>query len=86
MADDAMRKAIIAYIIKEYIDDEDEAADLDASTELIASGLIDSFSITSIRNWLEKTYDVKIPDELGTTENFATVDKIVAVVNAQKAG
>ena len=81
---DEMRKEIIGYIIKEYIDDEDEAEDLTADTELISSGLIDSFSITSIRNWLESKYSVKIPDELGTTDNFSTVDKIVALVSAQK--
>ncbi len=81
---DAMQREIIEYVIGEYIDDEDEAEDLDASTELITSGLIDSFSITSIRNWLETKYGVKIPDDLGTTDNFATIGKIAALVASRQ--
>lgn len=79
-----MQDKIRKFIIDEYIDDEDEAEDVDATTALIGSGLIDSFSIVAIRNWLEKTYDVKIPDELGTKDNFASIDTIIDLVEQQK--
>ena len=87
MADDAtMRQQVLAFIKKEYVEDEEEAEDLDESTKLMDSGLIDSFSITSIRDWLERTFSVKIPDELGTVANFQTVASIVALVKSRQAG
>ena len=86
MSEEQMRDKVLAYIKREYIEDEDEAEDLEADTPLIESGLIDSFSITSIRDWLERTFEIKIPDEQGTVDNFASVNAIISLVQARRQG
>lgn len=77
-----MKDDIIEYIMDEYVEEDDVEIKEDSS--LIKEGIIDSFSIVALRNWLQKEYDITIPDEMGTVENFETVNKIIELVNARK--
>ena len=77
-----MKDEIIEYIEDEYVEEDD--VELDENTSLIKGGIIDSFSIVALRNWLQKTYAITIPDDQGTVENFETVTKIIELVNARK--
>ena len=81
-----MRETILSYIKKEYLDD-DEADDmtLDEHTPLISSGIVDSFSMVSLKRFLEKTYEVKLPDEEATPQAFDTVTTIIELVNRHLA-
>jgi len=55
-----MKDMILDYIKKEYLD-EDEADDmtLDEHTPLISSGIVDSFSMVSLKRFLEKKYEIR---------------------------
>ena len=77
-----MKDMILSYIKKEYLD-EDEADDmtLDEHTPLISSGIVDSFSMVSLKRFLEKKYEVKLPDEEATPQAFDTVTTIIELVN-----
>ena len=81
-----MKDTILSYIKKEYLDD-DEADDmtLDEHTPLISSGIVDSFSMVSLKRFLEKKYEVKLPDEEATPQAFDTVTTIIELVNRQLA-
>jgi len=81
-----MKDMILSYIKKEYLD-EDEAEDmtLDEHTPLISSGIVDSFSMVSLKRFLEKKYDVKLPDEEATPQAFDTVTSIIELVNKHQA-
>ncbi len=81
-----MQDAILEYIKKEYLD-EDEADDmqLDENTPLISSGIVDSFSMVSLKRFLEKKYEVRLPDEEATPQAFDTVTSIIALVNKHLA-
>jgi D-alanine--poly(phosphoribitol) ligase subunit 2 len=81
-----VKETILAYIKKEYLD-EDEADDLaiDENTPLISSGIVDSFSMVSLKRFLEKQYAVKLPDEEATPQAFDTVTSIIALVNKHLA-
>jgi len=81
-----MKETIIEYIKKEYLD-EDEADDmtLDENTPLISSGIVDSFSMVSLKRFLEKKYGVMLPDEEATPQAFDTVTGIIALVNRHLA-
>ena len=73
------KKAILEYVIKEYLeDDEDEEITYD--TELISGGIVDSFSMVSLKRFLENKYDIQIPDADASPEAFDSVDKIAALV------
>ena len=74
-----MQKTVLEYVTSEYLDeDEDEAIDVD--TPLISSGIVDSFSMVSLKVFLEKKYGVQIPDTKATPEAFDSVRKICDVV------
>lgn len=79
MAEDR-KKLIIDYVIEEYLD-EDSTEEIDENTPLISSGIVDSFSMVSLKMFLEKKFQVKIPDEKATTEAFDTVNNIMALLN-----
>jgi acyl carrier protein len=81
-----MKEMILDYIKKEYLD-EDEADDmtLDEHTPLISSGIVDSFSMVSLKRFLEKKYEIRLPDEEATPQAFDTVTTIMALVNKHLA-
>ncbi len=74
-----MKEELIAYIMKEFVEDPDQ--EIDETTLLISSGLIDSLSIVSLVAFIDKKFGVKIPDEKGTVENFETINKIIKIIN-----
>ncbi len=70
------KKSIIDYVKKEYLEEEDEQ-EVDENTPLISSGIVDSFSMVSLKMFLEKKFGVKIPDEKATTKAFDSVNNIM---------
>ena len=82
-----MEKVILEYIRNEYLDDdEDDDIDLDVSTPLITSGIVDSFSMVSLKRFIEKKYGISVPDEEASAEAFDTVTSIVALVKKHQGG
>jgi acyl carrier protein len=80
---DEMREKIIEFIRDEYV--EDESMEITDSTPLITSGLVDSFSMVSLKMYLEEEYGIQMSDAEATTEAFDTVSAIMALVK-QKLG
>ena len=76
---DDLKKAILDYIRREYLEEGDER-ELKTDTPLITGGIVDSFSMVSLKRFLERKYAVKIPDAVATPEAFNTVDSIVELV------
>ena len=67
---------IIDYVKKEFLD-EDSDMEVTESTPLISSGIVDSFSMVSLKTFLEKKYKISIPDDKATPEAFDSVNKIM---------
>ncbi len=82
MSDD-MREKIIEYIYDEYV--EDDSMEIGDDTPLISSGLVDSFSMVSLKMFLEEEYDIKMTDEEASTEAFDTVARILDLVKRKLA-
>jgi acyl carrier protein len=76
--DEALKKIILDYIRKEFVEDDD--TEVTETTKFISSGLVDSFSMVSLKTFLEKKYQCKLPDEEATPEAFDTVEGIIALV------
>jgi acyl carrier protein/D-alanine--poly(phosphoribitol) ligase subunit 2 len=76
-----MKDTILDYVRKEYLDEEEaEDMKLDENTPLISSGIVDSFSMVSLKRFLEKKYSISIPDDEATPEAFDSVNRIVELV------
>lgn len=79
-----MKKAVLEYVVDEYIEEDDDV-EVDYNTPLISSGIVDSFSMVSLKAFLEKKYKISLPDSEATPEAFDTVNKIVALVRKHQA-
>jgi acyl carrier protein/D-alanine--poly(phosphoribitol) ligase subunit 2 len=78
MAED-LKDGVLEYIKNEYLDEDDET-ELTCETPLISSGVVDSFSMISLKVFLEKKFNIQIPDTKATPEAFDTVNSIAALV------
>ena len=82
---DDLEQVILAYVKKEYVDEDDDR-EVTPTTPLISGGIVDSFSMVSLKRFLERKYDIQIPDADASTAAFDTVQKIVTLVERfQKA-
>jgi acyl carrier protein len=80
-----VKDMILDYIKNEYLDeDEADEVQLDENTPLISSGIVDSFSMVSLKRFLEKKYGISIPDDQATPEAFNTVNNIIELVHRFK--
>ena len=73
-----MKEVIREYVVKEYVEDDTE---INFDTPLISGGIVDSFSMVSLKRFLENKYKISIPDDKATPEAFDSVNRIVKLVN-----
>jgi len=73
------KQMIIDYIKKEFLEEDDEM-EVKEDTPLITSGIVDSFSMVSLKTFLEKKYKIQIPDAKATPEAFDTVNNIISLL------
>ena len=74
-----MHETILEYVIEEYVDEDDDI-EVNPDTPLISSGIVDSFSMVSLKVFLEKMYKISLPDNEATPEAFDTVNSICELV------
>ena len=49
---DDLKKTILDYVVHEYLEEDDD--EITTDTELISGGIVDSFSMVSLKRFLEK--------------------------------
>ncbi|MGB7294578.1 MAG: acyl carrier protein [Candidatus Aminicenantales bacterium] len=75
---EALKDVILEYVTKEYLEDDSEP--LNCDTPLVSGGIVDSFSMVSLKRFLENRYDIQIPDDRATPDAFDSVNKIATLV------
>lgn len=73
-----MKDVVLQYVIDEYMEEDDDEITYDSP--LISGGIVDSFSMVSLKRFLENKYNINIPDDKATPEAFDSVEKIVLLV------
>ena len=76
---DDLKRTILDYVVREYLEEGDDRT-LDATTPLITGGIVDSFSMVSLKRFLERRYGISIPDAEATPDAFDSVERIAALV------
>jgi acyl carrier protein len=71
-----IKDVILEYVRNEYIEEGDDR-ELKYDTPLISGGIVDSFSMVSLKVFLETKYNISIPDAKATPEAFDSVNNIV---------
>lgn len=74
-----MHDVIREYVIDEYLEDDDDR-EVENDSPLITGGIVDSFSMVSLKRFLERKYDISIPDADASPEAFDNVNSIAALV------
>jgi acyl carrier protein len=75
---DNLKEMILKYVIEEYMEEGGDPISYD--TPLISGGIVDSFSMVSLKRFLENKLKISIPDDQATPEAFDSVNKISDVV------
>ncbi len=73
------KDVILEYVKNEYLEDGDDR-EVTYDTPLISGGIVDSFSMVSLKVFLETKYNLSIPDAKATPEAFDSVNNIVALL------
>ena len=76
---DEIKKVVLDYVKKEYLEEGDDR-EIVAQTRLISGGIVDSFSMVSLKRFLEKKYTIQIPDAEATPTAFDSVERIASLV------
>lgn len=76
---DELRRGILDYVVKEYLEEGDDR-EVAVDTPLITGGIVDSFSMVSLKRFLEKKYAIQIPDVEATPAAFDSVERIASLV------
>lgn len=76
---DELMTVIHDYVVREYLEEGDDR-EITETTPLITGGIVDSFSMVSLKRFLERKYSIRIPDEEATPDAFDTLLSIAALV------
>jgi acyl carrier protein len=79
-----MMNDIIVNYIQEHLLGGSETG-LSEEDDLLISGLLDSMSMMSLITFVEKQFQVKIPPQDMTIDNFQTVNAISNYLNRRKS-
>jgi acyl carrier protein len=74
-----LKRVILEYVRKEYVEEGDDR-EVREDTRLISGGIVDSFSMVSLKRFLERKYAIRIPDADATPAAFDTVNGIAELV------
>ena len=74
-----IKDAILEYVKEEYLEEDDDQ-EVTYDTPLITGGIVDSFSMVSLKVFLETKYNVQIPDAKATPEAFDSVNNIITLL------
>jgi acyl carrier protein len=75
---DDLKDIVLKYVTEEYL--EADSDPINYETPLISGGIVDSFSMVSLKRFLENKYNISIPDDKATPEAFDSVNKIDVLV------
>jgi len=76
---DEVQSVIRDYVVKEYLEEGDDR-EITVTTPLISGGIVDSFSMVSLKRFIERKYDIQIPDADASTAAFDNLASISALV------
>lgn len=74
-----VKDIVLTYVKNEYLEEGDDRV-ITYDTPLISGGIVDSFSMVSLKMFLETQYKIKIPDDKASPEAFDSVNKIVTLL------
>ena len=75
----SIKDTILEYVKNEYLEEGDDQ-ELTFDTPLITGGIVDSFSMVSLKVFLETKFNIQIPDAKASPEAFDSINNIVKLL------
>ena len=75
----SIKDTILQYVKNEYLESDDDR-EITYDTPLISGGIVDSFSMVSLKVFLETKFNIQIPDAKASPEAFDSVNNIVTLL------
>ena len=72
----SIRDTVLQREKNEYLETDDDR-EITYETPLISGGIVDSFSMVSLKVFLETKFNIQIPDAKASPEAFDSVNNIV---------
>ena len=72
----SIKDTVLQYVKNEYLETDDDR-EITYDTPLISGGIVDSFSMVSLKVFLETKYNIQIPDAKASPEAFDSVNNII---------
>lgn len=73
------KDVVLEYVRNEYLEEGDDR-EVTYDTPLISGGIVDSFSMVSLKVFLENKYNIQIPDAKASPEAFDSVNNIMKLL------
>jgi len=73
------KDVVLEYVRNEYLEEGDDR-EVTYDTPLISGGIVDSFSMVSLKVFLENKYNIQIPDAKASPEAFDSVNNILKLL------
>jgi acyl carrier protein len=80
---DDTQQIIREYVTREYLEEGDDR-EITETTPLISGGIVDSFSMVSLKRFLERKFQLQIPDAEATAAAFDTIASIAGLVERSR--
>jgi D-alanine--poly(phosphoribitol) ligase subunit 2 len=74
-----LKDVILNYVKNEYVEEGDDLV-VTYTTPLISGGIVDSFSMVSLKRFIENKYNIQIPDAKATPKAFDSVNNIIELL------
>lgn len=74
---------LLEFIRTELLDDMD---DIETDENLMADGMVDSLGMMRMLDFIEQTFGISVPPEDMISQNFRTVERLVAYLAERGAG
>ncbi len=74
-----IKDVVLEYVQEEYLEEDDDR-EVGMDTPLISGGIVDSFSMVSLKRFIENRFGIQIPDADATPEAFDSIEKIAVLV------
>jgi acyl carrier protein len=74
-----LKDIILEYVKREYLEEDDDRQ-VGYDTPLITGGIVDSFSMVSLKRFLENKQGIQIPNAKATPEAFDSVNNILRLL------
>lgn len=79
------RQAVMAFLL-DICPNDPARAGLTEDTQLMEQGIIDSFGVVRLVQFLEETFDIRVPDTDIVPDMFASGTAIISYVERVRAG